>query len=478
MANLMGVTNPVPVYDSVTNRVQSPQDKPTDPNISNVVDTSKVIRADGKTEQQGANNNLNSNILKFDSNLQAFFSELQNAPDVAEELTKAILYMKDVVSTPGINEGVASEVNEFLKFIEMDEGKLAEFFKGQMGTSNRFEGALFDLLRQAYSKMQNNGIRDNILNFMKKYSDFSSGKHIEGNMLSRLKQISDYIPKSYADRLLNLVGTLEEAMRDGNKPDALKIVQRNILPFLANYVEKSHDMGKSRTLLSMFMLDVARYENGNVDGMLSNLRQLGAYGDMLSPLANINENALLTILNSGKYQQAVVTDTFAEKFALMTSRALNGHLGMEGRETFLELMRSILINESVYMPLKHFMLPMNFNGNLNYSEFWVDPDAEGDKKSDDSIDKKIQFLFKMDIASLGFLEMTIASYKDGVDLQVFAPEGLSDNKKIVIEDIKDILARNGVKPKHVDVEELIEPKALTDVFPNLFEGKSSINVTI
>ena len=81
-----------------------------------------------------------------------------------------------------------------------------------------------------------------------------------------------------------------------------------------------------------------------------------------------------------------------------------------------------MINESVYMPLNHMMIPLEYQGKKMYSEFWVDPDAEeqsGERKGE----KKIQFLFKMDIESLGFLEITLAAHNNQIDLSIYGPKG-------------------------------------------------------
>lgn len=81
---------------------------------------------------------------------------------------------------------------------------------------------------------------------------------------------------------------------------------------------------------------------------------------------------------------------------------------MSGR--LQELVRAFLLNESVFMPLNHMIIPLEWNGRAMYSELWVDPDAEDrEKGSRQPGQEKIQFLFKLDIQSLGYLEMTLAA---------------------------------------------------------------------
>ena len=73
MADLLGATNPVPGYDGASqNRSHSALPQVQDPRVQNVPDLSRVSRADGRTEQQGAGNHLDAGRLRYDSNLQTF----------------------------------------------------------------------------------------------------------------------------------------------------------------------------------------------------------------------------------------------------------------------------------------------------------------------------------------------------------------------------------------------------------------------
>lgn len=73
MAELMGAANRVPGYDSANNnRTQLVPSRSGDPQVQNVPDPSRVVRADAKTEQQTADQGLESNVLRYDSNLQTF----------------------------------------------------------------------------------------------------------------------------------------------------------------------------------------------------------------------------------------------------------------------------------------------------------------------------------------------------------------------------------------------------------------------
>lgn len=481
MANLMGVTNPVPGYDGPNNtRALPTAPKPNDTSIQNIPDPSRVGRADARTDQKGAGNALDSEVLRYDSNLQFFLQALREAPDVQAELAKAITWMRGLVTMPGLAQGVAEEMSQFLQMLHLDAEGFKRFFLDQMAAGNRFSGPLLSLLRQAFQETSSQNVRDGILAFLKRYSDFSSTEHVAGNLSRLLRQLPEYMPKSWSSKLLELSARLENSLQAGDRAGALKLLQGEIIPYLSTYVERTHDMGTARGLISLLMLNVVRYENGGEAGLLAAFRQLSGYGETLSGLNQLDDAALLKLLRENAFTQAVRADTFAEKLSGMAAKALRGEFGAEAREAFQEIVRAILINESVFMPLRHGILPLEWENKMMYSEFWVDPDAEEDQEQGgkQNGEGKIQFLFKLDIQGLGFLDMTLAARESQVDLAVFGPDAVAAHQDQITRDLKDILADHGLDGRSVRVTKSQRPLAITDVFPDLFEGKRSVNVKI
>ena len=480
MPDLLGATNPVPNYDSAAhNRPLPTGTPPQDPRVQNVPDPSRVSRADGKTERQGAENNLGPNGLRYDSNFQTFLQQLRDAPDLAAVLTKTLIWMRGMASTPGLSAGIAEEMSALLQMLKMDASSFEQFFLQQMQAGNRFSGPIFSLLRQVYQSTGDPQLHEAILNFGKRYSDFSSTGHIGEGMTTLLRQMSDYLPRSWRGKLAELTAQLERGLQNGSRGENLRLLQGEILPYLGSYVERSHDMGTIRTYISLLMLNMARYENGDEAGLLTAFRQLSGYGETLAGLNKLDDAAILRLLRENDFSKAVQMDQFAQRLAHTASQALQGKYGADVRDGFEEIVRAMLLNESVYMPLNHMILPLDWEGKMMYSELWVDPDAEEkDQSGKRQGGGKIQFLFKLDVQSLGFLEMTLASREEQVELDVYGPEAVERNGAIIAEDLRDILASHGLTGKSVKVSRRERPLTLTEVFPDLFEGKRSVNVKV
>lgn len=479
MPNLAGVTNPVPNYDNTNNsRVLNTPLKSGQSQIQNVPDPTRVVGPDGKTEQKGAED-FSSGSLRYDSNLQFFLQQLRERPELATEFTKAVVWMRGMVSTPGLAEGVSQEMSALLHMMQMDTEQFRAFFLEQIKAGNRFSGPLFSMLRQICQNSPSESTQNAILNFVKRYSDFSSTAHIGNHMMQMLKQLSESMPRSWTGKLDAFAAQLQAGLQSGDRAGNLKLLQGQILPYLGSYIEKFHDMGTARTLISMLALDISRYENGSEAGVLQSFRQMIGHHSLLAGLGKLDDAAVWKFLESSDFSQAQQADRFAEQLAKTASAALRGECGSDLRDTFQEIVKAFLVNESVYMPLKHAVIPLEWQGKMMYSEFWVDPDADDQPQQGNSAEnEKIQFLFKMDVESLGFVEMTLAAQKEQVSLDIYGPEGLTSCSAAVSRDIQTILESHGLSGKSVRVLEQKQPLNLLDVFPNLLEGKHSVNVKI
>ena len=479
MADLLGATNPVPGYDGAVRERNMPSSAPVqDPRVQNVPDPTRVNRADGRTEQQGADNGLTAGGLRYDSNLQTFLQGLRDAPQLSEVLARTVVLLRGLVSTPGLSQGTAAQLSQLLEMLSMDRESFSQFFLDQVQAANRFSGPLFSLLRQAYREAPGQNLREAILNFAKRFGDYSSTGHIADTMLSLLKQMPDYLPRSWQGQLAELTARLANGLQAGSRAENLRLLQGEILPYLSSYVEQRHDLGKIRTLIGLLTLNIARYENGGEEGLLTAFRQLEGYGEVLSGLNRLDDDALLRLLRENAFTRAAEGDQFARQLAQTAAQAMQGRYGAEVRDGFQEILRALLLNESVFMPLTHLMIPVDWQGRMMYSELWVDPDAEEQGGGQGDAGEKIQFLFKLDIQSLGYLEMTLAARQDQVVLDLYVPESLTRHAGVMAEDLKAILADHGLEGRSVRVQRQEQPLALTQVFPDLFDGKRSVNVKI
>ncbi len=474
MPDLLGATNPVPGYDN-TNVNRNIPISPSNSQVQNVPDLNRVTGADNRTEQQDSGQA--GEKIRYDSNFQTFLQQLRRSQGAGQTLS-SLMIREGTVVTSGMSEGIADEMSQVMELLKMDQAQLLEFLSGQMRAGTRFGGALFAMLRNAYARADSAGVRGDILQFLKSYSDWSSTGHIEGNLLRNLAGMANAMPASWGDKLRELLAQLENGVAAGDRQGNISLLQQKVFPLMSAYVSQTHDMGTPRELLSLLALDVARYENGSEEKLLETFHQLSGYGTLKGMLGGVDDKSLLKLLQGSLPGRAGSAVQFADHLAAAAARALRGEGSAEVQEAFRNLVSSMLINESVYMPLAHFLLPMELDGRMLFSELWVDADAEEKKGDKGQGEKCMKFLFKVDVQGLGLFDVILTNRERDVSIVVACPEGVAPFSKEIEQTISKILTRNELNSAGVSVRKMERPVTLTEVFPKIFEGKNSVNVKV
>ena len=477
MPGLLGPTNPVPGFDPNPNRIQPPQ--PGDTNVQNIVDPTRVVRPDGRTDsqQQQDAGDAASYAARFDSSFGTFFQRLRGASNLAETFM-TILHGMGTEVTSGIREGFAKEMSEFLEFIELDETELLDFLQNQVESSSRFSGPLFQALREAYSESQSNLVQNDILQFLRRFSDFSSTEHLENKILREVFEMTESLPSPWTGQVSDILAKLQNSISAGDRNDALKLLKEQLFPMMSRYVSLTHDHGRARNIFSFLSLDAARYENGSEEGLIQSFRQLVHRGVVYGDMARMTEAEVLEMLTNTEYNKTAASNNFADRLANITHKALQGHGGADTQEVFHSVLNAMLINESVYMPLQHIMLPLIWNGERMFSEMWVDPDADRSSRQVSDGHGTLRILIKMDVESLGAFDILINARNENVALQVACPASVAPYTDQVSRAMSTILERNGLRAEQVSVGEMRRPVAVSDIFPKIMERMRGVNVKV
>ena len=474
MPEILRPTNPVPGYDNIGARQPI---NPNDPNtnIQNVVDPNRVTRGDQRSDQQQAGDASVSHKMRYESNFLTFLQRLSNAPDAATAFLR-LLQGHGLQVSSGISPGLAAELSQFLEFLNMDEAQLGRFLQGQLQSGLRFGGALFQALREAYNSSQSQVFRTEILSFLRQYSDYSSTAHLEGRMLRTLYDMTRSLPSHWSNQLSEIIGRLENGIAAHDRQGNMDLLRGGVFPLISDYVRRTHDHGMARNLLSLLTLDMVRYENGSETDLIGAFRHLGNYNIFKGDLSSLSDQDVLRLLNDTEFAKASRSDSFAERFAELAQRSLRGEGGTAAQEIFRNLLSSILINESVYMPLQHLLLPFQWDDRAVFSEMWVDPDAE---HSGGQAEPSPRMLIKMDIEGLGAFDLLIDSQGGRTSMLVSCPQQVAAFSGDISRDLTDILQRNGLSPGDVRVSPMRKSMNISDAFPRLFqEVKNGVDVKV
>ena len=403
-----------------------------------------------------------------------FLQRLRGAQNLPDTFMRVMQWAGAEVAS-GIQDGFAKELAEFLEFIRMDESQLLAFLQNQMQSSSRFAGTLFQLLRDACRNSQSDLLRSEILNFLRRYSDFSSTEHLESKLLRATEDMTQSLPSPWAGQVSQLLAQLQNGVAAGDREGNLNLLRKELFPLIARYVSTTHDHGRARSILSMLTLDLARYQNGEPEGLIRSFRHLSASGILPDELGRLSDEEILRLLREADFSKASRNNAFADRMAQLTDRALQGQGGASVQEAFHNILTSILINESVYMPLKHLMVPLEWNGKHMFSELWVDPDAD-DGNGQSGGERDMRVLIKLDVETLGSFDLLFDTRGENVSLQAVCPKTVTPFAGSITQALSTILTRNGLRVGDVRVSERTRPVTLSEAFPKLFRGMSGVNV--
>ncbi len=474
MPNITSVTNPVPGQEG-NNTYRSPI-TPNDPHIQNIPDPSRVGRADARTDRQDTA--TAEAARRYDSYFQAFLKELRSSGTVAELMAHFLASRQGTLVTSGLTAGISHEIAQLLQMLSVDDEALFNLLKGQLSGSARFHGPLFDALREALQQNPSASLKADILQFLKKYNDFSSTAHIERNLQRTLQQMSWFMPNRFSEALGEQLSSLNSLLMQNNRAGALRLLQGTIVPYLSDYVAQIHDRGISRSLMGLLLLDIARYENGSPQSMLQSFYQLLGYAPLKRHFGDMDASRLLLFLQENAASANQPSQPLTEQLLQVASQAMRGDGGADLRQTFQALMDSILINQSVYMPLMHAMLPVEMDGRMMFSELWVDPDAENEANGESSGGRAMRLLLKFDIQDLGLFDLVITFRDSKVEASLLCPRQLSPFTELFEEKMASLAAKEGLDASSMRAAPMVKPLAISEVFPKIFERKDSINVAV
>lgn len=480
MANILQVTTPNVNTDN--RNLQNPMDPRhgADLNVRNPVDPNRVVRADNRDGQQTGNTAQNDvfSVINYESNYGAFVKSLGENGDLSSALEKLLFTdMAGLLEAGGTEIG--GLIDQFLMTMRMDSSDdLFAFLQGQQELQARFTGDFFNQLRFMLTQNTSNSFKEAAIAFLKGYNNYASGAHLLEQMRALTDDIEQLMLRSFREEFRQLADAMNWGAANGDTLQNASLLTGRMIPFLSDYISKTHDYGAIRDATMLLIFGAARYQDGEMGMLMRMFERMMDNHDFERMFRGDARESFMKLLEEGNASQAaqksVMTD-FADSLSKLLLRGANGQAGLENVQQFYTIMNGMLLNESVYMPLLHFILPFQFEGNNVVSEMWVDPDA---KKDDEDGGRKIKLFLKFDIQSLGKFELVMTLQDRESKMQLFVPSSLSGKNKKIQTDVSDIFKKNGLKLGQLSVYDHIRDRRIDEIFPEIREKERTINVRI
>ncbi len=479
MANILQVTPPPLNTDTqIQNSQQRLQNQAQNPAIHNLANPEVVNRADGQdTGQSGTATSegaLAGRVIDFQGTYANFLQALQGTQDLPQAISD-ILFGNGAMILFQHQEGLETVLEELFSSIEMENPEqLREFFENQQLSQVKFSGPFFNGLRAMLSENISEPLRQTIQDFVKSYASFTSSEHYLNQMETVAKDVGNLMLQSSRGEFQELLQLVDWEAAPGDTEENADVINNQIIPFLSKYISKTHDYGPVRSATMMFILYAVKYENGNKANLANLLNKLMKNGDFQLLFRGNPEEAWEK--NIEQYQDADKVNRFSDLFSKFLLEGADGKAGAENVGKFQQVMNGLLVNESVYMPLLHVLLPFRYEGKDVMSEMWVDPDAGEERGGQGG--KAMKLLLKFNIQSVGNFEMVTMMRDRRVDMQLYLPKELMGEQKKIEGNVSGILRRNGLSVANVGIFRKMRDLRLTDVFPNIRKAEKGVNIKV
>lgn len=472
MSNILQVTTPV---NDNNRNIINPQQKSLSDNqqVQNPVDPTRVVRADG---QQGAKTGDAMGegtyvVIDSESNYGAFIKNLGESaelPQILEQLFRA----EDAAVLFADQEAAAPLLEQLFASIQMNSpAELLSFLQAQEEMQAKFSGSFFDNLRKLLGNNRSDAAKEAILSFLRSYNSLSSSQHTLKQMKGLSEDIGRLMLRQFRGEYEDILEEMDWDAPGGDTKGNTAVLNQKLIPFLASYISRTHDYGPVRNAVMLFIFHAVKYEEGDMDRlrqMFDKLTRVRGFDQVFDQEAV--EEELTELLKSAGRQ----SDKFADAFSGLIAKGANGEAGLENIQQFYNIMNGMLVNESVYLPLIHLLLPFRFEDQQVMSEMWVDPDSGTDNEEG----RRIKMLLKFDIRNLGRFDLILTMENRQVGMQLYVPPALRERSEQIGRDVTGIFRKSGLNMGQLMVREKKSELKVTDVFPEIREKERTINVRV
>ncbi len=481
MANILKITTPNAGYDNNLGKHSNTVRHPQVPDHQSVAtDSTRVNQSHTANLQQPNQENITQH-QRFESNFQTFFSQLQSLPSITEGFAELFFerFSLEQGTSPTTFDSFTNAIAELFDSVNLSKEELLSYLKSQTTVCSKFQGSFFQLLNKALQQTNSLELKYAIHDFLKAYTNLAESNHIQAEMDAILQDIGTYLFPLEKSDLTELIGKLQAYT--GQNPEAIaqnvSTLKQEILPFLSAYVKSTHNLGPLRDQVALLASLIARYENGTEENLSNSFLKLLDFRIIKELFPPMQSDFILHFLRHSDYERTLRKESFPSQLAALIEDGVDGKAGTENISLFKNMMQSILLNESVYLPIHHMVIPLSYQGTHMLSELWIDPSASQDKGKSN---KKpgISGLLKFHIDGVGLFDLYFFYEQKNIQLQLSCPTSFTNEVDTIRNDLTRILTSHDMEVKELYVDSDATSLSLLTAFPALLNRKDSINVKI
>ena len=496
MPENLRITTPIPNNDGIRRPTSAAESIAL--NAANPV---RVNRPDAR--EQGEDTGSMDLLLSRDSVFSRFVQQLRQTPSLSETLGRLLA---GTVGRDGAAATVLpreSPLRLLASSIAAGKEDMVEELSSQQKDSTLFSAPLFRLLSRISERNGDAQFDLRLAEFLKAFDGYFSAPHTLSAILANLETIARQVPAPYAKKLAQLSEKLDIA--DPASPANPDLLKKEILPLLSEHVSQNSDYGKMREALSLLLHNTSILNVSSRQNLSEKFARLMDYCSRSLPeptmklMRSFYEEAVRSGAEARTGARSVPADGDAPRPGQPADAAAGRAApGKEGHSRFAEslisflsdgggegtggdILHSLLLDNSVYMPFTHLYLPAVWQGRFLFSQIWIEKRENGESspgEPDEQEKRPLSLYLTFDIQDLGYFEARVALAGKKTDIRLSCPTPLLGRSGEITSSLGRILDRNGLQAGEIRLSAGEEPEIPGIILQKILERKRIVDVTV
>jgi hypothetical protein len=438
-----------------------------------VADTSRVIRPSDReaSRQKRPDAPLEFNYRSLSARMLRLLSESETATQALQRL----LFNPETARLLKSGGAESALLMQFLEAFFLPPEELAAFLQANTENQTIFRGEFFDLLRQILAQNSRSPqIQEALNDFLKGLELFqhrqNSAALVMHNLTNLLPHLSAARQEDIRAALLLLGRSLAAEAPIG---DALKNIMRVLQDTAA-----LHRDSPLRNMIMQTVHNLARLEGGSQTDLprLFNTFAAGIqqFGRLSPEQREFLREALLTKLTPGG-------GAAAEQVLAALDKGLSGENPLPVQLTASHILSSLLLNNSVLLPLVYLFIPLRLGDTFLFSELWGRVESEGSGSGGggkEGGEGSVRVFFTLQSSVFGYFQGTLRAAGRALALELEAPESALAPLAGLADYLTPLAGARGYDLQNVSVTSLTRPKKALDVFGADILKEAYLNVRV
>ncbi|HET6784644.1 MAG TPA: hypothetical protein VFH18_01340 [Erysipelotrichaceae bacterium] len=407
-------------------------------------------------------NNLNTskqtssqNQTLLNSDGPKLLLDILRNPESTTQFLHSLYLLQEVNQLiPLDNLSLNSELELLFQSIFLKSDSLLTELLNQSKQTSVFKGELFDWIRNLL--VQYPMSENSLIQLLKSMNQIKSKPQYHESLLNQ----AEYLEKEFINPKQNeSIKQFIESLH--NNSDQLSKQLKDIIQLLEKSIlfnpQTQKNIGIMQYNLSRYLMDT------DINDVLESFK--GLLADDFSKFELLVKEYIKLPYKS------INTSNMLDKITELLDKQIKQSSQLDIPYKKLEkIVISLLSSPSNFVPLLHFILPMQGNKLQAYSEVWVDIEDSSQK-----IDQSIHVLCAIEIENMGSFEIELWNRNNHIKIHVYCLESKLDLFKPIVSKFSKHILDSKYSLDNVQIYPLIQKRSLMDVFEHLSLKQSGLD---